>query len=102
LTVRDLALAVIEAGGVEIAPGLHRYVDNRLEITYCPAGPSTPHTLQIAKLSPRPVVVFSAVWPANGDDAVVLMHRAGSWEDSLKRLVAVPNGAPSCWILSTR
>jgi hypothetical protein len=85
--IRDQALAALTTRGARIAPGQHRYTDHRLEISYQAATAAAPHTLEIAKHGEGKVRVFNLVW-ADAGEAVVLVHRPGSWETSLRRLAS--------------
>ena len=46
------------------------------------------YTLDVWKISETETKVLSVIWK-DGGDAVVVIHRTGSWEDSLKRLAAL-------------
>ena len=84
-----------DGGGIDVAmskgtptsPDLHGYADARLRIVYCTG---SPHALDIWKISETEVRVFGLIW--TDADAVVVIHRGGSWEQYLRR-VAVGCGA---------
>jgi hypothetical protein len=82
LALRDLAVIVAKAKGVIIAPDLFSYRDMRIRIE-CSSG--KPQALDVFRLGDLDLKVLSVIWN-DGGDAVVVLHRTGSWEDSLKRL----------------
>src|SRR3984957_14897004 len=103
LALRDLAVIVAKAKGVLIAPNLYAYHDAHIRIEY---KNGKPHTLtgetddrqngrqasldlfKLGDMASRDPKVLSVIWNDDdgGDDFVVLLHRGGSWEDSLRRL----------------
>jgi hypothetical protein len=94
LALRDLAVMVAKAKGVIIStdrPGdLYTYQDTRIRIEYCSGNMPNgrPASLELFKLgdtASRDPKVLSVIWQ-DGGDAVVVLHRAGSWEESLKRV----------------
>ena len=100
LELRDLAVTVAKTKGVIIAPNLYTYQDPRIRIEYSSGKPHTltgetdnmqngrPASLELFKLgdaASRDAKVLSVIWN-DDDDAVVVLHRTGSWEDSLRRL----------------
>jgi hypothetical protein len=94
LALRDLAVMVAKAKGVIIStnrPGdLYTYQDTRIRIEYCSGNMPNgrPASLELFKLgdtASRDPKVLSVIWQ-DGSDAVVVLHRTGSWEDSLRRL----------------
>jgi hypothetical protein len=82
LALRDLAVRVVMAKGVISGPDVYSYADSRIRIEYDVSGP---HVLDVFKHSDSNSKVLSVIWNDGGDAAVVL-HRTGSWEDSLRRL----------------
>ena len=83
LALRDLAVQVPTAKGVK-GRDLFSYADARLGINYYTA---SPYTLNVWKISETETKVLSVVWN-DGGDAVVVIHRGGSWEKNLQRLAA--------------
>jgi hypothetical protein len=81
LALRDLAVTVAKAEGVMSSPDVHSYQDARLRIIY---GSKTPQALEVFSHGELDLKVLSVIW--NVGDAAVLLHRTGSWEDSLRRL----------------
>jgi hypothetical protein len=83
LALRDLAVNVVMVKGAITASDLHSYHDARIRIEYCRG---KPHTLDLFKrgvVGSRDAKVLSVIWN-DGGDAVVVLHRGGSWENSLK------------------
>jgi hypothetical protein len=82
--LRDLAVMVVEAKGVLIsnAPGLYSYRDTRIRIAY---SKGRPQSLNVCRHGELELKVLSVLW-IYGGDGVVVVHRTGSWEDSLRRL----------------
>src|ERR1700677_148710 len=90
LVLRNLAVNVAKAKGVLTAPNLYTYQDDaRLLIEY---RGGKPHGLDVFKYGDYNVKVLSVIWNDGGDE-IVLIHRTGSWEDSLKRLAKAVIGA---------
>jgi hypothetical protein len=58
------------------------FEDARLRIVY---NSTTPQALDVVRRGDLDLKVMSVIWN-DGGDAVVLLHRTGSWEVSLKRL----------------
>ena len=94
LALRDLAVQVVMAKGTVTASDLYSFHNDRIRIEY---GSGKPHTLDLFKrgdIGSRDTKVLSVIWNDGDDgDAVVVLHRGGSWENSLKRLaknVAMP------------
>jgi hypothetical protein len=81
LALRDLAVQVATAKGVK-GRDLFSYADPRLGINYYTA---SPYTIDVWKISETETKVLSVIWK-DGGDAVVVIHRGGSWEINLKRL----------------
>jgi hypothetical protein len=81
LALRDLAVIVAKARGVISSPDVHSYQDARLRIVY---GSKTPQALDLLSRGELDLKVLSVIW--NDGDAVVLLHRTGSWEDWLRWL----------------
>jgi hypothetical protein len=91
LKIRDQAIGVVMANNARQSGELHTYADARLRIEYCSG---MPHALDIWKVSETEVRVFGMIWNPTGD-CVVVLHRGGSWEKYLVRLVvrqSVPHG----------
>ena len=84
LALRDLAVQVATGKGVK-GMDLFSYADARLGINYYTA---PPYTLDVWKISETETKVLSVIWN-DGGDAVVLIHREGSWEINLTRLAAL-------------
>jgi hypothetical protein len=82
LALRDLAVIVAKAKGVIIAPDLFSYRDMHIRVEY---SSGKPQALDVFRLGDLDLKVLSLIWN-DGGDAVVVLHRTGSWEDSLKRL----------------
>jgi hypothetical protein len=82
LALRDLAVIVAKAKGVISGPDVYSYADSRIRIEYDVSGP---HVLDVFKHSDSNLNVLSVVWK-DGSDAVVVLHRTGSWEESLRRV----------------
>jgi hypothetical protein len=84
LALRDLAVTVAKAKGVITAPDVHSYADSRIRIEY---DASNPHVLDVFKHSDSNLKVLSVVWhDGDGIDPVIVLHRGGSWEHSLRRV----------------
>jgi|ERR1700730_8161554 hypothetical protein len=97
LALRDLAVMVAKAKGVIIStnqPGhLYTYHDARIRIEYCSGNmqngrPASLELFKLGDMASRDPKVLSVIWNDGGDGAgsVVVLHRTGSWEDSLRRL----------------
>jgi hypothetical protein len=85
LSRRDVAMLVARTKGRRSAAGVWSYADKRLRIEF---DTSDPHALTIWKISETETKVLSVIWQSadvNGD-AVIVLHRGGSWEDSLEML----------------
>jgi hypothetical protein len=84
LALRDLAAIVAKAKGVLITeantPDLYSYRDPRIRIEY--SGGGKPQVLDVFRRGDLDLKVLSVIWA--GDDAVVVIHRTGSWEVSLR------------------
>ena len=88
LALRDLAVAVVKAKGVLIseanAQSLYSYHDARLRIEYING---RPQVLDVYRHGASwNWKVLSVIWDDDGGDAMIVLHRTGSWEDSLRRL----------------
>jgi hypothetical protein len=92
LALRDLAVIVAKAKGSTTtqitAPdqsGQYVFEDARLRIEYCSG---KPQALDVFRRGDLDLKVLSVIWNdgGDGDGSVVVLHRTGSWEDSLKRL----------------
>jgi hypothetical protein len=84
LKIRDRAVRVVLAHGTITAPNLNTYSDARLRIAYCTG---KPNAIDIYKIGDREQRVFGVIW--SDLDCVTVLHRAGSWEQYLQRLVKV-------------
>jgi hypothetical protein len=82
LVLRDLAMIVAKAKGVVTAPTQHVFEDARLRIVY---SSTAPQALDVLRRGDLDLKVLSVIWD-DGGDAVVVLHRSGSWEDWLMRL----------------
>jgi hypothetical protein len=84
LALRDLAVTIAKAKGVLISntPELYSYRDTRLRIEY---SNGRPQALDVYRFGELELKVLSVIWIDPGD-AVIVLHRTGSWEDSLRRL----------------
>ena len=84
LALRDLAVTIAKAKGVLIsnAPELYSFRDMRLRIEY---SNGRPQALDVYRHGELELKVLSVIWN-DGGDAVIVLHRGGSWEDSLRRL----------------
>jgi hypothetical protein len=82
LALRDLAVIVAKAKGVIVPPDLFSYRDTRICIEY---SSGKPQALDVFRRGDLDLKVLSVIWNDDGD-AVVVLHRTGSWEDSLRRL----------------
>ena len=82
LVLRDLAMIVAKAKGVVTAPDQHVFEDARLRIVY---SSTAPQALDVLRRGDLDLKVLSVIWD-DGGDAVVVLHRSGSWEDWLMRL----------------
>jgi hypothetical protein len=80
LALRDLAVIVAKAKGASTAPDQHVFEDARLRIVY---SSTTPLALDVFRRGDLDLKVLSVIWN-DGGDAVVVLHRSGSWEDWLK------------------
>jgi hypothetical protein len=78
----DLAVIVARAKGVITAPDQHVFEDARLRIVY---SSTAPQALDVFRRGDLVLKVLSVIWN-DGGDAVVVLHRSGSWEDYLKRV----------------
>jgi hypothetical protein len=92
LALRDLAVIVAKAKGATTTqvtapdqPGQYVFEDARLRIVY---STTAPQTLDVFKRGDLDLKLLSVIWIDDGD-AVVVLHRTGSWEDSLRRLAKV-------------
>ena len=88
LALRDLAVAVAKAKGVLISEAngqnLYSYHDARLRIEYING---RPQVLDVYRHGASwNWKVLSVIWDDDGGDAMIVLHRTGSWEDSLRRL----------------
>ena len=84
LALRDLAVMIAKAKGVLISntPELYSYRDTRFRIEY---SNGRPHALDVYRHGELELKVLSVIW-IDGGDAVIVLHRGGSGEDSLRRL----------------
>jgi hypothetical protein len=84
LALRDLAVMVAKAKGVLTSntPELYSYRDMRLRIEY---SNGRPQVLDVYRHGELELKVLSVLW-IDGGDEIVLLHRGGPWEDSLRRL----------------
>jgi hypothetical protein len=82
LALRDLAVIVAKAKGVISGPDQYTYQDARLRIVY---SSTTPQALDVCRRGDLDLKLLSVIWQ-DGGDAVVVLHRTGSWEDSLRRV----------------
>jgi hypothetical protein len=82
LALRDLAVFVAKAKGVVTAPDVHSYHDARLRIEY---SNGKRQALDVFRRGDLDFKVLSVIWN-DGGDAVVVLHRTGSWEDNLRRV----------------
>jgi hypothetical protein len=94
LALRDLAVIVAKAKGTIIAPDLYTYQDARIRIEYCSGNmqngrPASLELFRLGEMGSRDPKVLSVIWN-DGGDAVVVLHRGRSWEDSLRRLAKAP------------
>jgi hypothetical protein len=85
VTCRKTSVSVARSGGagrqgegVVSSPDVHSYQDARLRIV----GSKTPQALDVLSRGELDLKVLSVIW--NDGDAVVLLHRTGSWEDWLR------------------
>jgi hypothetical protein len=100
LALRDLAVQVVMAKGIITASDSYSYHDARIRIEYGSGKPHTltgatddkqmsvPASLDVFKrgdIGSRDAKVLSVVWNDDGD-AVIVLHRGGSWEVSLRRV----------------
>ena len=87
LALRDLAVMVAKAKGVLISEAnaqvLFSYHDARLRIEYING---RPQVLDVYRHGELELKVLSVIWDDDGSDAMIVLHRGGSWEDSLRRL----------------
>jgi hypothetical protein len=86
LALRDLAGFVAKTKGVIVGPDLYIYQDMRIRVEYRTV---KPHALDVFRRGDLELKVPSVVWnESNGDgsNTVVILHRGGIWEDSLRRL----------------
>jgi hypothetical protein len=86
LALRDLAVTIAKAKGVLIseanAQDLYSYHDTRLRIEYTNG---RPQALDVYRHGELELKVLSVIWNDGGGE-IVLLHRGGPWEDSLRRL----------------
>jgi hypothetical protein len=66
--------------GASTAPDQHMFEDARLRIVYSSTAPQAHDVFRRGDLDLK---VLSVIWNSGGD-AVVVLHRSGSWEDWLK------------------
>ena len=85
LALRDLAVIVAKAKGVIIAPDLYTYQDPRIRIEYNNGKPQALDLFKLGEKGSLDPKVLSVIW-RDGGDAVIVLHRTGSWEDWLRRL----------------
>jgi hypothetical protein len=88
LALRDLALRVVMAKGVVTASDSYSYHDDRLRVEYFSGKPQALDVYKRGDIGSRDAKVLGVIWN-DGGDAVVVLHRGGSWETSLKRLAKV-------------
>jgi hypothetical protein len=85
LALRDLAVGIAKAKGGLISEAnarhLYSYRDTRLRIEYANG---KPQALDVYRRGELELKVLSVIW--NDGDAVIVLHRTGSWEESLRRL----------------
>jgi hypothetical protein len=87
LGLRDLALRVVITKGTITVSDLYSYHDDRIRIEYHSGKPQALDLFKRGEMGRRDARVLSVVWNDDaGSDAVVVLHRTGSWETSLKRL----------------
>jgi hypothetical protein len=86
LALRDLAVMVAKTKGVLRSEAdalvLFSYHDARLRIEYING---SPQVLDVYRHGELELKVLSVIWD-DGGDAMIVLHRGGSWEDSLRRL----------------
>jgi hypothetical protein len=85
LALRDLAVIVAKAKGVIIAPDLYTYHDARIRIEYNNGKPQALDLFKLGEMGSLDPKVLSVIW-RDGGDAVIVLHRTGSWKDWLRRL----------------
>ena len=87
LALRDLAVTIAKTKGVLISEAnaqvLFSYHDARLRIEYING---RPQVLDVYRHGELELKVLSVIWDDDGGDAMIVLHRGGSWEDSLRRL----------------
>jgi hypothetical protein len=85
LALRDLGVTIAKTKGVLIseanAQNLYSYHDARLRIEYVNG---RPQVLDVYRHGELELKVLSVIW--DDDGAMIVLHRGGSWEDSLRRL----------------
>jgi hypothetical protein len=96
LALRDLAVIVAKTNGATTTqaaepgqPTQYVFEDDRLRIVY--DSTTTPQTLDVFRRGDLDLKVLSVIWNDGDGDAVVVLHRTGSWEDSLRRLAKPHN-----------
>jgi hypothetical protein len=86
LALRDLAVMIARAKGVLInetnTSELYSYRHTRLRIEFFNG---RPQMLDVYSQGELELKVLSVLW-IDGSDEIVLLHRGGPWEDSLRRL----------------
>jgi hypothetical protein len=89
LALRDLAVIVAKAKGATTTqttapdqPSQYVFEDARLRIVY---NSTAPQALDVYRRGDLDLKVLSVIWN-DGGDAVVVLHRTGSWEDNLRRV----------------
>jgi len=66
---------------------LYDYTDVLFKIAYRAATSAAPHAIEILKRSFVERQLLNVVWRDDDDgDAMVVLHRVGSWQDSLRRV----------------
>jgi hypothetical protein len=95
--LRDLAVIIAKAKSVIVAPDLYSFHDLRIRIEYANG---KPQAIDVWR-GGLDLKVLSVVWQDHGD-AVVVLHRTGSWEDSLRKLVRGLTGVISVNLAGVR
>jgi hypothetical protein len=88
LALRDIALRVVMAKGVVTASDSYSYHDDRLRVEYFSGKPQALDVYKRGDIGSRDAKVLGVIWNDGGDGegSVVVLHRGGSWEDSLRRV----------------